>query len=242
MKSPILFAASLLLMAAALAEPPAHVATTPVPRDGEGWWVERHTQCVEITKAGGVDLAFLGDSITQGWEGQPAWEKHFAPLKAANFGFSGDRTEHVLWRLNNGELVGLSPKVIVIMIGTNNLGHNSSNPQQTADGVKAIVSTLRSRIPAAKILLLGIFPRDEKPDGAYRRQVAEATSLFKDAADGTHVHFLDLAPRLLNEDGTASKDIMPDFLHLSEKGYDLWASAIAPRIEELMKPAPEPAQ
>ena len=235
MKSLIPFAASLLLSATALAEPPAHVATTPVPRDGEGWWVERHARCVETTKAGGIDLAFLGDSITQGWEGQPAWEKHFARLKAANFGFSGDRTEHVLWRLNNGELVGLSPKVIVIMIGTNNVGHNSSNPQQTADGVKAIVTTLRTRIPDARILLLGIFPRDEKPDGALRQQVAEATRLFKEAADGKHVHFLDLAPKFLNEDGSVSKEIMPDFLHLSEKGYDIWADAIAPKIEELMK-------
>lgn len=235
MNSPLPYLASLLLASAALAESPTHVATTPVPRDGEGWWVERHAKCVEITKAGGIDLAFLGDSITQGWEGQPAWEKHFAPLKAANFGFSGDRTEHVLWRLANGELVGLTPKVIVVMIGTNNVGHNSSNPQQTADGVKAIVSTLRSKIPAAKILLLGIFPRDEKPDGALRKQVAEATSLFKSVADGQHVHFLDIGAKFLNEDGSAPKEIMPDFLHLSPKGYDLWAAAIAPKIEELMK-------
>ncbi len=228
-------AACLLFATAAVAETPAHVATTPVPRDDEGWWTERHAKCVEITKAGGVDVAFLGDSITQGWDGQPAWDKHFAPLKAANFGFSGDRTEHVLWRLANGELVGLTPKVIVIMIGTNNIGHSSSNPQQTADGVKAIVSTLRAKIPSAKILLLGIFPRDEKPDGPLRKQVAEATALFKDAADGEHVHFLDVGAKFLNEDGTAPKDVMPDSLHLSPKGYDIWAAAIAPKIQELMK-------
>ena len=235
MKSPLLFAASLLFMTSLVAEPPTHIATTPVPRDGEAWWVERHTKCVATTQAGGVDLAFLGDSITQGWEGQPAWEKNFAPLKAANFGFSGDRTEHVLWRLAHGELVGLTPKVIVIMIGTNNVGHNSSNPQQTADGVKAIVSTLRSKIPEAKILLLAIFPRDEMADGPLRQQVAEASNLFKDVADGTHVHYLDLASKFLNEDGTAPKDVMPDFLHLSEKGYDIWAGAITPKIMELMK-------
>lgn len=235
MRSPLLLAVSALFLSSVLAESPAHVATTPVPRDGESWWVERHAQCVEITKAGGVELAFLGDSITQGWEGQPAWEKQFAPLKAANFGFSGDRTEHVLWRLAHGELVGLTPKVIVMMIGTNNVGHDASNPQQTADGVKAIVATLRAKIPDAKILLLGIFPRDEKPDGALRKQVAEATSLFKDAADGQQVHFLDLGSKFLNEDGTASKEIMPDFLHLSPKGYDIWAEAISPKIAELMK-------
>lgn len=235
MKLPIFLAASALLMTLGLAESPAHVATTPVPRDSEGWWVERHAKCVEITKAGGVDLAFLGDSITQGWEGQPAWDKHFAPLKAANFGFSGDRTEHVLWRLANGELVGLTPKVIVIMIGTNNLGHNSSNPQQTADGVKAIVATLRQKVPAAKILLLAIFPRDEKPDGPLRKQVAEASSLFKSVTDDPQVQYLDVGPKFLSEDGTATKEVMPDFLHLSPKGYDIWASAIAPKIADLMK-------
>jgi len=235
MKPPLLLAASLLLMTMGLAEIPSHVATTPVPRDGEAWWVERHTQCAALTAAGGVDLAFLGDSITQGWEGQPAWEKHFAPLKAANFGFSGDRTEHVLWRLANGELVGLTPKVVVIMIGTNNLGHNSSTPKQTADGVKAIVATLRDKIPNAKILLLAIFPRDEKPDGPLRRQAAEASAHFKDAADGTRVHYLDLSASFLLDDGTVPKELMPDFLHLSEKGYAAWAAAIAPKIAELMK-------
>lgn len=235
MKLPLFLAAGALLMTAGLAESPPHVATTPVPRDSESWWVDRHAKCVEITKAGGVDLAFLGDSITQGWEGQPAWDKHFAPLKAANFGFSGDRTEHVLWRLANGELVGLSPKVIVIMIGTNNLGHNSSNPQQTADGVKAIVATLREKIPAAKILLLAIFPRDEKPDGPLRKQVAEASSLFKPLTDDPQVQYLDIGAKFLSEDGTATKEVMPDFLHLSPKGYDIWAGAIAPKIADLMK-------
>ena len=225
-----------MMLASASAEIPQHVATTPVPRDGEPWWVKRHAEKVEVTKKGGVDLAFLGDSITQGWEGQPpVWEKYFASLKAANFGFSGDRTEHVLWRLANGELVGLSPKLIVIMIGTNNLGHNSSNPRQTADGVKAIVSTLREKVPGAKILLLGIFPRDEKPDGAKRKEVAEATALFKDAADGKEVHFLDIGSTFLGADGVASKEVMPDFLHLSTKGYELWAETIAPKVKELMQ-------
>ena len=196
---------------------------------------QRHEKCAAITKAGGVDLAFLGDSITQGWEGQPAWEKHFAPLKAANFGFSGDRTEHVLWRLAHGELVGLTPKVIVIMIGTNNIGHGSSNPAETAAGVKAIVNTLRAKIPSAKILLLGIFPRDEKPDGPMRKQVAEATSLFKNVANGKTIHFMDIAKSFLEPDGTVRPEIMPDFLHLSEQGYNRWAEAIAPKVAELMK-------
>jgi lysophospholipase L1-like esterase len=236
MKLPLALASVLMLPAAIPAQEPARsVALTPVPRLAEPWWVQRHEKCVATTKAGGVDLAFLGDSITQGWENQPAWATHFAPLKPANFGFSGDRTEHVLWRLANGELVGLKPKVIVVMIGTNNIGHRSSTPAETAEGVKAIVRTLREKIPAAKILLLGIFPRDEKPDGPMRQQVAAATALFKDVADGKSVHFLDIGKSLLEPDGTASKEIMPDFLHLSQLGYDRWAAAIAPKVAELMK-------
>jgi lysophospholipase L1-like esterase len=235
MKSPLPLCASLLLAAVAAAQEPAKsVALTPVPRAEPGW-VHRHEKYVATTKAGGVDLAFLGDSITQGWEGQPAWDKHFAPLKAANFGISGDHTEHVLWRLTHGELVGLTPKVIVIMIGTNNLGHGTANPAETAAGVKAIVALLRTKIPSAKILLLGIFPRDPKPDGRMRQQVAEATSLFKNVADGKMVHFLDIGKSFLEPDGTISSVIMPDFLHLSQKGYERWAEAIGPKIAELMK-------
>lgn len=137
------------------------VSTTPAHRMGEQWWKERHERCVEATKKGDLDVIFIGDSITQGWEGggKAAWDKYFGEYKTGNFGFSGDRTEHVLWRMDNGEIVGLQPKVAVMMIGTNNIGHGSSNPEQTAAGVKAIVAKLRAKLPKTKILLLGIFPR-----------------------------------------------------------------------------------
>src|SRR5688500_9435865 len=106
-----------------------HSAITPTPRT-EPWWQSRHRNCVELTRAAAFDVAFVGDSITQGWEGagKAAWDEHFAPLRSANFGFSGDRTEHVLWRLASGEIVGAKPKVVVVMIGTNNLGANT--PQE----------------------------------------------------------------------------------------------------------------
>ncbi len=241
MKSLLTIAAALMTLAtAAFAQeaPKQIVATTPVPRDTEKWWVDRHAAKVELTKQGGLDLVFLGDSITQGWEGDAgkvAWEKYFAPLKAGNFGFSGDRTEHVLWRLANGEIVGLTPKLIVIMIGTNNIGHKSSTPEQTAEGVKAILTVLKEKVPSAKILLLGIFPRDEKPEGVFRQQVAAATKLFKEAADDKTVFFTDIGEKFLQEDGTLSKEIMPDFLHLTEKGYQIWADAIAPEVAGLLK-------
>lgn len=217
---------------------PVKIATTPVPRP-DAWWTQRHEKCVQVTKAGGVDLAFLGDSITQGWEGggKAVWETNFAPLKAANFGFSGDRTEHVLWRLDNGELVGLKPKLIVIMIGTNNLGHREAKqtPDSTATGVKAIVAKLREKLPDAKILLMGIFPRDEKPDGRLRVATAEATAKFKDAADGKTVQFMDIGKLFLQPDGVMSKEIMGDFLHPGGKGYQIWADAILPKVKEMMK-------
>src|SRR5690348_111913 len=104
--------------------------------------IPRHKAFLEIAKKGGVEVLFLGDSITHGWEGQAAWKKYFEPLKAANFGIGGDRTQHVLWRITEGkELEGINPKAAVIMIGTNNMGPNSS--EEIADGVAAIVSTLR---------------------------------------------------------------------------------------------------
>src|SRR5437763_1380897 len=146
-------------------------AATPSPRKGkdgqpEPGWMKRHEAFVETAKNGGVDVAFFGDSITAGWAGRggkATWEKEFAPLKAANFGIGGDRTEHVLWRIQNGELDGITPKVIMLMIGTNNSGGNTYSAEDIADGVKAIVGEIKKRSPQTKVLLLAIFPRGEKP-------------------------------------------------------------------------------
>ena len=222
----------------ATAVSPEQIATTPVPRDKETWWVQRHADKVAVTKKGGVDLAFLGDSITQGWEGagKAAWDKRFAPLKAANFGFSGDRTEHVLWRLDNGELAGLKPKLIVMMIGTNNLGHGAARqtPDSTATGVKAILAKLRGKLPESTVLLLAIFPRDEKPDGVLRVKVNQTNERLKNLVDGKTVHFLDIGRKFLQADGVMSPDIMADFLHPGPAGYDIWAEAIAAKVNELM--------
>ncbi len=219
-----------------LPQTPQHVATTPVDRMGEAWWKQRHEACVEITKKGGVDVMFVGDSITQGWEGEgkATWDKLFAPLKAANFGFSGDRTEHVLWRLEHGEMVGLNPKVIVMMIGTNNIGHGSSTPEQTGDGVRAIVAKMRSSFKDAKILLLGIFPRGLKADDGMRMKVAKATELFQSAADGDHVRFMDIGKFFMRADGTLRTTMMPDLLHLNKGGYEIWGKAIEPTVREMM--------
>ncbi len=226
-----LFATSLLMQTA------QHVATTPVDRLGEAWWKDRHERCVEMTRQGGIDVVFLGDSITQGWEGagKQAWDEHFAPLNAGNFGFSGDRTEHVLWRLEHGEIMGLDPKLIVIMIGTNNIGHGSSNPQQTADGVGAIVTKLRAGLPNADILLLGVFPRGEAPDDVMRQRVGEATALFSPLGDKKGVHFLDISYAYLRPSSTLRVTMMPDRLHLNEAGYAVWAEAIVPEMRRILE-------
>lgn len=215
---------------------PNHVATRPVAREGEAWWVERHARCVATTKANDFDVAFLGDSITQGWEGggKPTWDATFAPLKAANFGFSGDRTEHVLWRLANGELLGTKAKLVVIMIGTNNIGHGSSTPDQAVDGIRAILGVLGRGLPKAKVLLLGVFPRGEMPDDPMRVKAAAITAQLPALADGKRVFFQDLTRHFTRIDGTLRTLLMPDMLHLNTDGYMIWGRAIEPTVRELL--------
>lgn len=216
---------------------PANPAIVPKDRNSEAWWKQRHENCVATSKKGGVDLAFFGDSITQGWEGagRDFWKQTFEPLKAANYGFSGDRTEHMLWRLNNGEIDGITPKVVVLMLGTNNVGHKSSSPAQTAEGMKLILAKFQEKLPQTKILLLAVFPRDEKPDGAMRVAVNEINAAYKTMGDDKRVFFLDISDKLKQPDGTLTKEITPDFLHLSPKGYQIWTDAIKEKIAELMK-------
>ncbi|MDI9635042.1 GDSL-type esterase/lipase family protein [Kamptonema cortianum] len=211
--------------------------TQPADRLSHEWWAQRHAACVELTQKGGIDVIFLGDSITQGWEsvGKATWDAEFAPLKAANFGFSGDRTEHVIWRLRNGEMAGLDAKVVVLMIGTNNIGNGGGDPAQTAKGVRAVVSELKMALPETKILLLAIFPRGENPDEQVRVKVAQATDMFKDVADGKQVHFLDIGKHFVRSTGTLRTHLMPDRLHLSPDGYQIWAKAMKPTLLELLE-------
>jgi lysophospholipase L1-like esterase len=210
--------------------------------------MKRHEGFNEISKAGEAELVFLGDSITQGWgkNGAKVWEEFYGNRKAANFGIGGDRTEHVLWRLANGNFDGLDPKLVVLMIGTNNTGHAGrpfpeignaiyqSSPEQTAEGVAKIVETLRGKLPETRILLLGIFPRGETPADPGRRTNRAINGIISGLDDGEHVHYLDIGKTFLQPDGVLSKDIMPDLLHLNERGYELWAEAIEPAIAKLL--------
>ncbi|MGE9269323.1 MAG: sulfatase/phosphatase domain-containing protein [Verrucomicrobiales bacterium] len=212
-------------------------ATVPAHRKNQKWWNGRHEAKRKEALRGDFDLVFLGDSITQGWEGagKEVWKEYYGDRKALNLGFSGDRTEHVLWRLLNGELANVDPEVFVLMIGTNNTGHRKDRPKETAEGVELIVELLQDRCPESKILLLGVFPRDAKPEGPNRvinDQVNEHIQKLADAEES--VHYMDLSDEFLAEDGTLSKEVMPDLLHPKAKGYGIWAEAMEPKLKELL--------
>ncbi len=212
---------------------------TVVPKPRQGRWMDLHRSFVERAKQGHVDLLFLGDSITQGWNDNEVWRRYYGPRNAANFGIGGDRTQHVLWRIQNGELDGIEPKVVVLMIGTNNA--SSGTADEIAQGITAIVEELRHRLPKARILLLGIFPRGQKPD-ATREKLQAVNAKIARLDDGSHVKFLDIGQSFLNEDGTISREIMPDYLHLSRKGYRIWADAMEPTLWSLLdEPRSSPA-
>jgi lysophospholipase L1-like esterase len=216
----------------AAAQETANTAITPVSR-GDDWWMPRHEGVVERVKQGNVDLLMIGDSINHGWEngGKAVWDAYYGDRNAVNMGFSGDRTQHVLWRLDNGEIDGISPKLAAIMIGTNNWHDNSA--EEIADGVKAIVAKLRAKLPEMKILLLAIFPRADV-EVPYREKLVQANALFSKCADGDMVHYLDIGRVFLDADGNLPKSVMPDFLHPNAYGYQLWAEAVEPSVARLM--------
>ncbi len=199
-----------------------------------GWWPARHAAKVAETKAGGARLVFLGDSITQGWEtaGKAAWEGHFASRKAANYGFSGDFTQHALWRVLNGECDGLAPEAIVLLIGTNNVRHGDYSPKQIAEGVGAVLAALALKCPKSKVLLLGILPRGAEPADPMRRKVEAVNALLPALADGKRVRYADVNASLLTPDGALTRDIAPDLLHLSAAGYAVLAKAIEANLQE----------
>ncbi|WP_431047074.1 platelet-activating factor acetylhydrolase IB subunit [Roseateles sp. L2-2] len=206
------------------------------------WWRPRHEAKlaeVRTMRAAGKtpQLVFIGDSITQGWEaaGQAVWAERFARYDALNLGFSADRTEHVLWRLQQGEIDGIAPKVAVLMIGTNNTGDRHHDPAVTAAGVRRVIDEIRTRLPTTKILLLAIFPRGAKSDDALRAINTQVNARIRAFADDRSVYFLDVGASLANADGSLSPEVMPDQLHLSELGYRRWAQAMQPTLDRLLE-------
>jgi lysophospholipase L1-like esterase len=200
--------------------------TIPVRKDPD-----RHEYFLKVAKAGGVDLLFVGDSITDRWRsvGRTVWQQYFAPLKAANFGVDGDGTEHVIWRLRNGELEGIKPKLVVLLIGTNDY----DAAPDVAAGIKTIISDIQGRLPRTKILLLGLFPRNKNP--ATRRKYDQVNELISHFDDTGKVAYLDIGPKFLEPTGALRRDLMPDFLHPNEQGYQVWADAIIGKVKPMMR-------
>lgn len=210
-------------------------AVAPVPRS-ESWWIAQHEHTLARIREGGVDLLMIGDSITQGWsaEGRHVWSTYYGHRLAVNLGFSRDCTEHVLWRLNHGEIDGIAPKLAVVMIGTNNIGARRDPPEETAAGIQAILSTLRTGLPDTKILLLGVFPRGASGDDPLRQVTVAINNLARTYADNKQIFFLDLSPLFLDNQGRLAQHLMPDYLHPNEQGYQVWADGMEDMLSRLL--------
>lgn len=221
------------------AAPPS--SCVPVQRTGDGA-IARETELIRRAQtAPPTPCVFVGDSITQGWEstGKAAWAAQLAPLGALNLGNSGDRTEHVLWRLQQAPLTRLQPEHVVLLIGTNNLGHGTSTAEETLLGVQAVARLLVAQCPTATVHVLEIFPRGER-FGPLRGDVCQINQALRafgvaEAARVTAAGRTRARPPLavhaigdqfLAADGSLGKDVMPDFLHLSPMAYERWASAL----------------
>ena len=216
--------------------PGTNTAAFPVPHND---WISHFAHNIDRVKNKRVDLIFDGDSITDFWEGKgkEVWEKNYARLNPADFGISGDRTEHLLWRLDHGQVDGLHPKLVALMIGTNNLGANTET--QIAEAIADIVHDYQKRLPDAVILLQAIFPRGEKPTDANRQKIKTINAMIAKLGDGNKVIYMDFGDKFLEPDGTISKEVMPDSLHPSAKGYEIWADAIRPEIQKVLGMAPQ---
>lgn len=221
--------------------PPATPATSLVPAArSDEWAIKREAELIKRARESApVNVIFVGDSITQSWEdpGKDVWAKRIAPLGALNLGNSGDRTENVLYRLAQAPLTRLKAKHVVLLIGTNNLGHGTSNAAETLAGVRAVAEMLHAQCEGATIHILEIFPRGEQINNMRGDicQINQALRAFvrDDAANhgGKSRYAMNaVGDTFLNADGSISKDIMPDALHLSPKGYQMWAEGIYKQI------------
>jgi N-acetylglucosamine-6-sulfatase len=212
-----------------------NTAVIPATRGDEPSWRQRDRQLTQKARQGDAKLAFIGDSITQGWEGagKAVWEDAYGDRQAINLGIGGDRTEHVIWRLTHGNLGKIQPEVAVLMIGTNNTGHFDQDPEEVAAGVQRILEILEERRPQTKIVLTGIFPRGRQPTDLKRLNNIAINQIIRRFEDGQRVHYLDIGDVFLEADGTISPEVMPDALHLSEEGYRRWAAALEPTLQAL---------
>jgi lysophospholipase L1-like esterase len=240
----LVFSLSLIAIGAEpAATPPAHIdASASIEKTNDPKFLPLHESFLKRAKAGPIGLLFLGDSITERWSNAPqVWEKYYGQCQPANFGISGDHTEHVIWRIENGELDGIHPRVVVFMLGTNNTASNTAEEIAAAD--RKIVELIRKKIPETKVLLLAIFPRGPRKnpngsfdDGVKRMAIIRAANAeLAKLDDGVHVRFLDITSAFVGPDGKIPHTLMPDQLHPNAAGYEAWAGAIQPLLDSMMQ-------
>jgi beta-glucosidase len=221
-----------------------NLAAVPQARDESkgdaAWWVGRPARRLEEAKASHPDLLFLGDSLIQGWEdaGAKTWKLQYENRNAANFGFEGDSTQHLLWRIERGALDGLSPRLIVLLIGARNVDRKDFTPLQIADGTRALLERIGQKCPSSRVLLLALFPRDALADTELRSKDEKVNQLLPKLADGKRVFLLNINHVFLPAANVHSRLISPAPPYLSPKGYALWAEAIGPTVQALLEPTP----
>ena len=198
---------------------------------------ELHEQYVDRVKQGNIDVVFFGDSITQKWHDAPdVWQSHYEPLKAVNFGINGNIIPNVLWRVENGELDGISPKVVVLLVGTNN--SNRKDPGPVVTGIKHLIDVIHQKCPETKVLLLAIFPRDRPAEPNAKRIIDQVNPKLALLENGKSIRFLNINRRLLTPDGKLKGELFSDRLHLNPAGYQVWADAMQPLLDEMLGKLP----
>lgn len=199
-------------------------------------WQRRHQDLKARAKRGKVDLLLLGDSITEAWPGtgKAAFDRHLKPLKAAAFGIGGDQTQHLLWRLQQGECEGLQPQAVALLIGINNFGHQDDSPAEVLQGIHAVAQDILARWPEAKLLLLGLLPGGDGPQDPERKRVAEANALMASLPLGPRSRYFESTRVFLREDGSLDRGLLPDGIHPNEAAYELWAQALLPEFMALL--------
>jgi lysophospholipase L1-like esterase len=217
------------------AKPPASsTATMDVPKTEAVWQTRFKAINERVSSKTPVDLIFLGDSITHGWEGagKEVWQKYYGKRNAVNMGIGGDQTQNVLWRIKNGNIKGISPKAAVVLIGTNNLASNT--PEQIAAGIKAIVQELRTKLPYTKVLVVGILPRGGGSHDVTREAITKTNQIVAGLADNRMVFYLDIGHKFIKDDGTILQSLMPDRIAPNARGYAILAEAIEPTVSKLV--------
>ncbi len=235
---------------------PSNTAIIPISKlekDGYDWWV-RHQDVLAVKDSLNPEIVLIGNSITHFWggnypmlkntdgtskepNGAKSWKATFGDHRVLNLGFGWDRTQNVLWRLDNGEIDGLNPKLVIIHIGTNNTSQTDNARMNTApeivEGIEAVLMRVRSKVPRAKIVLMQIMPREEMPDNPRRILINETNQILQQFAHENNITLLDISSEMLTVDGILTKDLTSDFCHPTDVGYQIWGNALRPYIDSV---------